>query len=463
MAEILVVDDEINIIKSFKSLLSGEHAVYGAPNRRKTMDCIHNQKIDFIFLDFNLAGENGLELLKEIKEEQPDIYIIMISGQGNFEVVIQAISLGAYDYLEKPLDIDKIELLLKRVIKSKKLKNVVSFMVEEQVSFYNLKRIIGKSEAMQDIYKQIGLLLNKDISVLITGDNGTGKELIARALHYGSERKEEPFVAINCSGLTETLLDNELFGHERQAFTGAVTKVKGKFETAGEGTLFLDEIGEMSLSFQVKFLRVLQEREFYRLGGNQSIKLKARIVTATNIDIEKEVKEGRFRQDLFYRVNVARIMIPPLRDRREDIPLMLDHFVKEANHKLNKKIEGASEKVITKLKEYNWPGNVRELENIVINMCINTHENVISMASIPDYISNFNINIPKINYLDIFLKEYLDTYNDRGDILSSIFKQVEQKSIKLLQEKYGNNKSRIARELGISRVTLAKKMKNEDV
>ncbi len=461
MAEILIVDDEINIIKSFKSLLSLEHEVYGVSNSRKAMEKLKESRIDLVFLDYNLAGENGLDVLKEIKFLQPDLYVVMISGHGNFEVIIQAMALGAYDYLEKPLDIDKIQLLLRRAMKSRKLSNVVNFMVDEQSSHYNLNRIIGNSEPMQAVFKQIGLLLNQDVSVLITGENGTGKELIARALHYGSSRKEEPFVAVNCSGLTEALLDNELFGHEKQAFTGADSRVKGKFETAGEGTIFLDEIGEMPLSFQVKFLRVLQEREFHRLGGSQSIKVKARIITATNINLEDEVESGQFRQDLFYRVNVARIIVPPLRERTEDIPLLLDYFVIEANSALNRRIEGASEKVITRLQDYHWPGNVRELENTITNMCINTHGNIIRTASLPGHLVAEMVWENKMDVLDGFLGQYLDENEGKSDLLSVVLEQVENKMIDLLREKYGDNKSRIAASLGISRVTLAKKMNRE--
>ncbi len=329
MSTILVIDDEANIIKSFQSLLSSDHEVYGATNRQKALEFLSENRTDFVFLDYNLGGDNGLELMSEIKTIQPDLYITIISGQGDFELIINAMAQGSFDYLEKPLDIDKIQFLLKRAMKSKKLSRAVNLITDEQSSHYNLNRIIGKSIPMQEVFKKIGLLLNQDVSVLITGENGTGKELIARALHYNSNRKEEPFIAVNCSGLTESLLDNELFGHEKQAYTGADTRILGKFETAGEGTIFLDEIGEMPLTLQSKLLRVLQEREFHRLGGNRVITLKSRIITATNANLEKEVEDGRFRRDLFYRVNVARINVPSLRERKDDIPLLLNQFLQE--------------------------------------------------------------------------------------------------------------------------------------
>src|SRR6056297_2244984 len=276
MASMLIVDDEINIIKSFQSLLSDSHEVYGAYNGKEALEVIEEKKVDFVFLDYNLAGENGLDLLKKLRSLDPELYIVIISGYGNFEVIIQAMALGAYDYLEKPLDIDKIHILLRRAIKSKKMDSTVKLLIEEQRSHFNLKRIVGKSLPMQNVFKQIGLLLNTDVSVLISGENGTGKELIAKALHYSGKRRDEPMVAVNCSGISETLLENELFGHEQQAFTGADSMVKGKFEAAGEGTILLDEIGDMPLALQVKLLRVLQEREFQRLGGNRTIKIKAR-------------------------------------------------------------------------------------------------------------------------------------------------------------------------------------------
>ena len=400
-----------------------------------------------------------MELFQTIKELDPDLYVVMISGYGNFEVIIKAMSLGCYDYLEKPLDVDKIKILLKRALRSKKLSSTVKFLVEEKSSQFNLNRIIGKSHLMQNVFKQIGLLLNTDVSVLIVGENSTGKELIARALHSNGKRKEEPFIAVNCSGLTETLLDNELFGHERQAYTGADSLVKGKFETAGEGTIFLDEIGDMPLNLQAKLLRVLQEKEFQRLGGHRNIPLKARIIAATNKDILKETAEGRFRQDLFFRINVSQIEIPPLRKRKEDIPLLLDYFVKEANAKLNKSIKEVSRETVDLLMEYNWPGNIRELENAVTNMCIKTHDEIIRSGVIPDYIRANRLTKKGHPDLDYFFREYLDNTDLENPLLPNLVSMVEKSIIAIFREKFGDNKSKIAEALGISRVTLSKKLK----
>ena len=458
MATILVVDDETNIIKSFKSLLGSEHEVYGAVSGSEAHALIKERKIDLVFLDYNLAGEDGLQLLTEFESLEPDLYIVIISGYGNFEVIIQAMAMGAYDYLEKPLDIDKIHILLRRAIKSKKMDSTVKLLIEEQQSHFSLKRIVGKSLPMQNVFKQIGLLINTDVSVLISGENGTGKELIAKALHYSGKRREEPMVAVNCSGISETLLDNELFGHEQQAFTGADSMVKGKFEAAGEGTIMLDEIGDMPLALQVKLLRVLQEREFQRLGGNRTIKLKARIIAATNKDLQEKVRSGSFRQDLFYRINVAQIVVPPLRERKEDIPHLLYYFVTEANEKLNKQIEGASENTMHILEQYSWPGNIRELENTITNICINTHGPVIRSSSIPDYIRRPLPSEKDTDFIDHFLDEYLEYIGDHTPILPELIDKVESKLIKILGNRYGNNKSRMAAGLGISRVTLLKKL-----
>ncbi len=459
MASILIVDDEINIVKSFQSLLSSDHEVYSAHDGQEAIDKIKNNRIDFVFLDYNLPGENGLKILKKIKTIEPELYIVMISGYGNFEIIIQAMALGCYDYLEKPLDIDKISILLKRALHSKKINNTVKFITMEQRNHFNLNRIIGKSPLMQEVFKKIGLLLNTDVSVLITGENGTGKELIAKALHYNGERKEEPFVAVNCSGLTENLLDNELFGHEKQAYTGADSMVKGKFESAGEGTVFLDEIGDMPLSLQIKLLRVLQEKEFQRMGGTRTIKLKARIISATNKDIIKEIEAGSFRQDLFFRINVAQIETPPLRNRKEDIHMLLDYFVKEANLKLNKKIGSASEETINTLTEYNWPGNVRELENTITNMCINTHGNIIRSESIPNYIKTNKLEVSDKELMEKFLTLYYQKAVGTP-ILPALISDIEKAMIKMMQIKFNNNETKISSELGISRVTLLKKMQN---
>ncbi|MCL2481434.1 MAG: sigma-54 dependent transcriptional regulator, partial [Spirochaetaceae bacterium] len=320
MAAILVIDDDNSIQKSFSNLFGKEYKVLNGYNGKEGLKILSSEEVDLVFLDYRMPGMDGLEILKKIKKMEPDLPVVMITAHGSFETVIEAISLGAYDYIEKPLDIDKITIIVKRALESSKMSKYVNAVQSEQIKNSGFRKIIGNSPVMQEVFKSIGRLVNNDVIVHIAGESGTGKELVANALHFNGKRKNEPFIAVNCSGLTESVLDNELFGHEAQAFTGAVSLKIGKFEAAGDGTIFLDEIGDMPLTIQTKFLRVLQENEFHRMGGLKNIKLKARVITATNRTLEEEVKAGRFREDLFYRINVAKIVLPSLRERREDIP-----------------------------------------------------------------------------------------------------------------------------------------------
>jgi len=269
MDQILVVDDDKSIIESFQSLFRDLHVVLGAYNGREALDILGENKVDLVFLDYRIPGEDGLEVLKRIKKSDPDVYVIIISGYG-IETIIQAMASGAYEYIEKPLDAKKIIFITKHALEMRKATSYVKLIKDREIEEYSLKRIVGKSGVMQEVFKNIGRLVNNDVSILITGESGTGKELVARAIHFSSPKREEPFMAVNCSGLSETLLENELFGHEKQAFTGAESQKKGKFEVAGEGTIFLDEIGDIPLSIQSKLLRVLQEKEFHRLGGTRT-------------------------------------------------------------------------------------------------------------------------------------------------------------------------------------------------
>lgn len=409
---------------------------------------------------------DGIETLKKIREIDPDIYVIIISGYRSSETIIQSISYGSYDYIKKPLDAEKISFITERALESKKVHSYIKLIKDTEKENYSLKSIIGKSQAMQEIFKMVGKLVNNDVTVLITGESGTGKELIARAIHYNGVRKDEPFVAVNCSGLSETLLDNELFGHEAQAFTGATTQKRGKFEAAGDGTIFLDEIGDMPLSIQSKLLRVLQEKEFHRLGGNRTIKLRARIIAATNKNLIEEIRKGRFREDLYYRINVAHIEIPPLRERVEDIPELVDHFIKKANRKLRKDIKGISLEALRVLQEYHWPGNVRELENIITNVCINLQSSYIDSVIIPNY--EVPINRKKkagwtsqnreTNIIDDFIEKYLAVYGKERDLYRGLIRRMETALFQKIAERVNNNKSEMSRILGLSRVTLQKKL-----
>ena len=455
MAKILVVDDDRSVVESFSALFRGEHTVLGAYNGKEAEKLLKENHVELIFLDYRLPGDDGLSVLKQIRSKMPDADIVMITAYGSLETIVQSISLGACDYLEKPLDAGKIRIITQRALGSRKMRHYVRVIQDEQLRTYDLTKVVGKSEVMQNVFKATGRLVNNDITVLITGESGSGKELIARALHYNGNRKNEPFVAVNCSALPEALLENELFGHEAQAYTGATTQQAGKFEAAAEGTVFLDEIGDLTLSIQTKLLRVLQERELQRLGGSRNIYLKARVITATNRNLLTLIKNGKFREDLFYRINVASIEVPPLRERKDDIPLLVDHFVNVAASKLNKTLRGVTDEALSILKNYRWPGNVRELENVILSLGINCQSGIIEAAEIPRYLSG---NDKGQDLFSDFSEVFLRQYADQKGLLKLLYNSLEPPLIRMLLTKLGNNKTAVAERLGISRVTLQRKL-----
>ena len=462
MATIVVIDDDKSIQKSFSNLFSKEYNVLNGYDGKEGLKILSSNEADLVFLDYRMPGIDGLEVLKKIKKMEPNLPVVMITAFGNYETVIEAISLGAYDYIEKPLDIDKINIIAKRALESSKMSKYVNALLSEQIKNSEFRKIIGNSTVMQEVFKSIGRLVNNDVIVHIAGESGTGKELVAHALHFNGKRKNEPFIAINCSGLTESVLDNELFGHEAQAFTGAVSLKIGKFEAAGDGTIFLDEIGDMPLSIQTKFLRVLQENEFHRMGGLKNIKLKARIITATNRNLYEEVKAGRFREDLYYRINVAKIVLPALRERKEDIPELIDFFIQKISKKVNKSFTALPEEIVEKFMNYDWPGNVRELENLITSICVNAKGTVITNADMPVFVSKQSSEDYFLKVIDEFCMENKDSKN----LLPLLYEKLEKLMIEKIAREQNFNKSIMAELLGISRVTLAKKMnldkKNSD-
>ncbi len=455
MAKILVIDDDRGIVESFLALFRGRHTILGAYNGNEAEELLRENDVELIFLDYRLPGEDGLSVLKTIRSITHDADIVMITAYGSLETIVQSISLGACDYLEKPLDVEKIRFITQRVLESRKMRHYVRVIQDEQLRTYDLTRVVGKSEVMQNVFKAIGRLVNTDITVLITGESGSGKELISRALHYNGDRKNEPFIAVNCSALPDALLENELFGHEAQAFTGATTQQGGKFEAAAEGTIFLDEIGDLPLSIQRKLLRVLQEREFQRLGGSRNITLKARVITATNRNLLALVKNGNFREDLYYRINVASIEVPPLRERKDDIPLLIEHFVNVAASKLNKAVRGVTAETRAILERYPWPGNVRELENAILSLGINCQSGIIQASEIPRYLSG---NTEAQDLFSDFTDAFLSRYSDQKGLLELLHKGLEPHLIQKLLARLGNNKTAVADRLGISRVTLQRKL-----
>ena len=381
--KILVVEDDEYVLGSIKSVLDDEgYRVSTASNGLEALSFYRKEPFDLVISDLKMPQMDGFELLKQLKLEYPEIFLIMMTAYGSVRTAVEAMKIGAYDYLTKPVSAEEMRLVVQRVFEKQNL--IIENMtlrkeLEERFSFHN---IIGKSHKMQHIYDLILQVANTDATVLITGDTGTGKELIAHAIHHNSSRKDSPFVVINCSALPESLLETELFGHEEGAFTGATKQRTGKFEYANKGTVFFDEMGNLPLSMQTKLLRLLQEKSFERIGGNQTIKVDVRVIAATNKDLNKLSQEGGFREDLYYRLNVIPIKLPPLNERREDIPLLVTHFVEKYNKTFKKDIKSVSQNALNIMMSYHWPGNVRELENLVERAVIMAKSHIINEVDI---------------------------------------------------------------------------------
>ena len=364
MRKILVVDDEQSIFESLRMVLEKDYELLWASNAKEAIKLFHEHIPRLVLLDIIMPGIDGIEILTTIREIDRSVPIIMLTATKMVKTAVEAMKKGATDYLTKPFDIEELRIIIARSLASQALEQEVKKLrseVEKRYSFHNL---VGKSPEMRRIYVQIEQIANTKGTVLITGESGTGKELVARAIHYSSPRKDKPFVAINCAAIPETLIESELFGHEKGAFTNALYRKLGQFEHADGGTLFMDEIGDLSMATQAKILRVLQEREFTRLGGVRSIKVDVRILAATNRSLEELMAERSFREDLYYRINVVPIMLPPLRKRSEDIPLLVQHILMKKSEEMGKGLK-ISRQGLEILMGYNWPGNVRELENVI--------------------------------------------------------------------------------------------------
>ena len=380
---VLVVDDESSVREVLSDIFADNgFNVKTAVNGQDALKKLDDLHPNVVFMDIRMPELGGIEALEIINKRGSQIPIILMTAYGSTETTIEAMKLGAFDYLMKPLNIKEVLRVLEKAVEIKELidNNMSS---PKKATGYKEDQMIGFSPIMQNVYKTIGRVANTSATVLIRGESGTGKELVARAIHYNSVRKDKPFIKINCASIPENLLESELFGHERGAFTGAVGLKSGKFEQANKGTLFLDEIGEMSAALQAKLLRVLQEKEFDRLGGTETIKVDVRIIAATNNDLEKSIEEGQFREDLFYRLNVVDIVLPPLRDRKEDIPALLDHIVKYCNAEYDKSVTGFSNEATAMLKAYDWPGNVRELKNLCERAVLMSNGPVLTLDDLP--------------------------------------------------------------------------------
>ncbi len=380
-ARILIVDDEEIVIRSCLRILAGdEFQVESVQDGREALKKIEENPYDVVILDIMMPNIDGLEVLRRVKETHPNVDVIMITGLSQVDTAVQAMKLGAFDYISKPFEPDELKLVVFRALERRLLLQENFTLRSEVSSKYRFENIIGLSPQMQAVYRLIAQCAPTSSTVLITGESGTGKELIARAIHYNSLRKDKPFVAVDCNALSENLLESELFGHVKGAFTSAVVNKKGMFEVAGSGTLFLDEIGNISMSIQAKLLRVLQEREFRAVGDTRTQTANFRLVTATNKDLKAMVAAGTFRDDLYYRVNIFPVHAPALRERKGDIPALAYHFIKVFGAELGKKITDISEGALSTLTNYGWPGNVRELENVVYRATILTGDSVVRQA-----------------------------------------------------------------------------------
>ncbi|MEE4352403.1 MAG: sigma-54 dependent transcriptional regulator [Desulfatiglans sp.] len=438
---ILVVDDETAMRESLKDwLMEDGYEVGLAAGGEEAIALAREKSWEVVLLDLKMPGMDGLEVLKALKEIDPEAEILIMTAYATVDTAVQAMKEGAFDYLVKPFDPDEVELLIKKIVTHKELilENILlRRQLEEKIQY---DEIIGKSEAMQEIFDLITKVAQTDSTVLITGESGTGKELIAQAIHGNSQRCFMPFVAVSCGALPDSLLESELFGYEKGAFTGADHTKKGRFEMAERGTLFLDEIGDISLKTQVDLLRVLQQKEFNRLGGQDLIEADVRILAATNRDLKKAIKEKRFREDLYYRLNVISIHVPPLRERREDIPLLAEAFVKKYCIEMNQEPVKVSAPALELLTQYDWPGNVRELENIIERALVIGRGTKIMPDDLP------------------FSKKDLGT-----STLPSSLKMMEKMHIERILEESEWNISRAARQLEIDRQTLYNKIDKYEI
>ncbi|RMG69474.1 MAG: sigma-54-dependent Fis family transcriptional regulator [Nitrospirae bacterium] len=442
MDKILVVDDERNILKMLKNFLQkAGYDVETARNYEEAISKLQAHQFNLVLSDMRLPGRSGLDLLKYIKLHFPELPVIIITAYGSIENAVKAMKEGATNYLTKPIEIDEMLAIIRHTLINKEAGHKETLTGKHY-------GIIGTSNAIRDILATIEIISSSRANVLITGESGTGKELVARAIHNASNRKEQPFVAINCAAIPAELIENELFGHEAGAYTGATGLERGKVELAHGGTLFLDEIGEMSLSMQVKLLRFIQEREFYRIGGTEPVKSDCRIIAATNKNLEQEIKEGRFREDLFYRLNVIPIKVPPLRERKEDIPLLVEHFLRKYSEENQKFVKAVDPKALEALVKYSWPGNIRELENTIERAVVFTRTETITLKDLPQKIASVVIE-------DMAEQEIPAELNDLSKMKLS---ELERLAVLNALKEENWNQTRAARRLGITRRQLRTKM-----
>jgi DNA-binding NtrC family response regulator len=442
---VLIVEDEDLMRELLTKILAGEnYRIFDASSGEEALKLLHDQTFDLVLTDLRLKAMDGLQLLSEVRTLDPEILVIVMTAYASVETAVEAMRKGAYDYITKPFINEEIRVMLRRALDQRHLSRENRHLKRELRERYRFESIVGNSEAMEKVYRLIEKVSAISSNVLIFGETGTGKELVARAIHYNSERSDRPFIAVNCGALTESLLESELFGHVKGAFTGAIANKEGFFRKADKGTLFLDEISEVSHALQVKLLRAVQEREVFPVGSREPVKFDVRLIAATNKKLEDEVKKGTFREDLFYRVNVITVPLPLLAERKEDIPLLVNHFLQKYAQRLGRPSVKMSREAMQVLVNYDWPGNVRELENMIERAVALCEEDLIETTDLPEKLTQV-----KIAFRD------LDEYEMTLDAL-------EEQHIKKVLQKVGGDKAKASQILGINLSTLYRKLARYD-
>ncbi len=457
MARILIVDDEVAIRKALERFLVGlKYDVLTAKDGDEAISIAEKETVDLALVDLVMPKMGGVEFIKRLKKAQPSSVSIVLTGFGTITSAVEAIKAGAYHYLTKPFELDDIAALISTALEHRQLKEENRLLKRELHEKFRFDNIVGRSDELAQVFDLVEKVAATDSTVIVTGESGTGKELVARAIHYNSPRKDKPLIVVNCAAIPEELLESELFGHVKGAFTGAVSTHAGRFDAADRGTIFLDEIGDMSLKLQVKVLRVLQEQRFEPVGSTSTHEVDVRIIAATNQDLERAVKERRFREDLYYRLNVIPIHIPPLRERRDDIPLLVDHFMEKYAKEAGGRIKGVTQAAMESLMSYSWPGNVRELENLIERLVVLKKEETIDAADLPEKITGAaspqfaikaeagGIEIP-----------------DKGISFKRAVSDYESSLIMGALKKTGGNKNKAASLLRLNRTTLVEKIKKK--
>ena len=442
---ILIVDDEApqrQILSGW--LKTGNNTVYEASNVNDAVNILREKIIDIIITDFKMPDKTGIDLLREAKSVNPETQVIIVTAFGTIEKAVEAMREGAFDYLTKPIDLDELEFILKRAYERERLISENKYLKGQLNDNYKLAGIVSASKKMEDIMNLASRVSQSKASILLRGESGTGKEVLAKAIHYASQRNHQPFIAVNCAALNDNLLESEMFGHEKGSFTGADRQRRGRFELANNGTLFLDEIGDLPLPTQIKLLRVLQDSNFERVGGTQSIEVDVRIIAATSRNIEQLISEGKFREDLYYRLNVVTINIPPLRERKDDVIPLINYFLQKYSSESGKGDLSFSREAIDKLIKYSYPGNVRELENVIHHSLVLSRDNLITIEDLPEIIKYSKTEYPEIDTSTLTLPEQTDLF--------------EKKLVLTAIEKSSGNQSAAARNLGISERNLRYKL-----